>query len=405
MDSPSPFSAFWDTALRLSTWGLFALGLAWVGDSLAGRQHHSGSLRVGALLVVLSGMVLGWWNAGPAEGAESWFVFSARVAWTAGAAGFVFVLSQALDNSNGRPLARAGAATVLGMAAIVAGICIGIWAHDIYLGPTGIHFQWGFFWSLFQLVGLFGVLLIGFSEVLRGVASSEARPAESNLDNTLSRFTSVGPAVAAVFFASALGVGIWQATGSTRPLLAFWDSAFGPFTWGLLLLGLTWIGGTLAGKRHHPDFLRIGAALLTVWAIWLAWQEVGHLGNVNAWYWFSAHAVRGVGAASLIFALAQFLDYVRGRPLAKLRIVKMTGVLVVAAAMGIGVWSAYLNSLGGFAIDSVRNILWGYFWDVFGMPALFGLLTIGFAEVVQGLAVSRDAARSEIEAAEAETAV
>ena len=408
MGSPSPFFAFWETALRLFAWGLLALGFAWVGDEFAGKKHHPNFLRLGAIVVVLSGIAMGWWRAGPAEGAAAWYTSSVQLMWTAGTASLVFVLAQGLDYPKGLLLPRVGIGTVLGVAVIVAGIGMGIWANYFHLGEhlsqvgRGVH--WLLFWSGFHLAGLFGALTVGFSEVIRGVAACKTLSQDSSLERTLPSFAFVGRSVAVLFFAASLGVGVWQAMGSASPFPAFLKAAFDLFVWGLLILGLAWIGDTLGGRRHHPDFLRIGAVLQIVCAVWVA-GEARPLDDAHAWSLFSASVVQGIGTASLILVLAQLLDWARGRPLARIGLLRMIGVAVVAAAIGIGIWSAYLFSESSFVPDEVRNLYWWDFWAVFGMPALFGVLTIGLAEVAQGLAVWREMAHSEPEGVEPQAAL
>lgn len=88
----------------------------------------------------------------------------------------------------------------------------------------------------------------------------------------------------------------------------------------------------------------------------------------------------------------------------RIGLLRMIGVSVVASAIGIGIWSAYLFSESGFVQDEVRNLYWWDFWAVSFIPMLFGILTIGLAEVAQGLAASRAMAQSEPEGVEPQAA-
>ena len=413
MGSPSPFFAFWDTALRFFTWGLVVLGLSWTGESFAGKRHHPDFLRAGALFVVVSALVLWWRGEVPSEVR---IVHLDRVIWAAGAASLVFFLAQMLDYSRGRPLARIGFVKIAGVAIILAGIGTGVWAVYYWIGEyvslVGRGTHWDFFWSWFQLKGLFGLLIIGFTHLVQGLEGSRTMGRSSSAKNVLRAFGGWGQLVAAVLFAAALGVGVWQAMDSSGPFWAstdwsspfwvFWISAQRVFTWGLLILGLVWIGDSFGGRRHHPDFLRIGALLVVVSGIVLGWRVAGSLDDSQAWYEFTARAVSGVGAASTIFLLAQTLDYSRRRPLTKIRLVKMVGLVVIAAGIGVSILGV---SNIGFGPDTPNSSYWSYFWTTFRIPALFGLLTIGFAEVIQGLAASNAVAQGEPEVTEPQTAL
>ena len=409
--SESPLFAFWETALGPFAWALLILGLAWIGDSFAGRRHYAHFLRVGALLVVVISIVV--WGEGSIDAR---FYHWDRVVWAAGAASLLFLLAQMLDQCNGKPLARIGVLKVAGAAVIVAGAGMGIWSNYFNVGElmsvVGRGVLWFFFWSGFHLASLLGLLTIGFAEVIRGLEASRALAQNGTSKNTLRTFGSWGKLLAAVLFAAALGVGVWQAMDSSGPFWAstdwsspfwvFWISAQRVFTWGLLIVGLVWIGDSFGGRRHHPDFLRIGALLVVVSGIVLGWRVAGPLDDSQAWHEFTARAVSGAGAASTIFLLAQTLDYSRRRPLRRIRLVKMVGVVVIAAGIGVSIWGVPNT---GFGPDTPNSSYWSYFWTAFRIPALFGLLTIGFAEVIQGIEASRAVAQGEPEVTEPQTAL
>ena len=402
MGSESPIFAFWDTALRFFTWGLLALGLSWTGDSFAGKRHHPGFLRAGALVVVVSPLVL-WWQAAGFEHAR--FLHLDRVVWVGGAASLVFLLAQMLDYSRGRPLARIGLVKMAGVAIILAGIGIGVWAVYFWNGErvsvVGRGTHWYFFWSWFQLKGLFGLLTIGFAHLAQGLEASRTLGQSSSAKNVLRTFGGWGLLVAAVFFSSAVGGGIWQAMGSQSAFAGGLEATQRLCAWGLLILGLVWIGDGFGGRRHHPDFLRTGALLVVASGIALGWRSAGPLGNAYAWHVFSFEVLWAVAPAILIFLLAQTLDYSRGRPLARIGLIQMAGTVIVVAGVSMGIWSCLL------AVNGNSNIWYFFrweFWGIFSIPGLFGVLMIGFAEVVQGIEASRAVAQREPETTEPQTA-
>lgn len=389
MDAEDPVLAFWDTALKPFTWGLLALGLAWVGDGLAGKRHHPDFLRVGALFVVVS--ALAFWGGGAGHWDHRFFHLD-RLVWAAGAASLVFVLAQSLDYTRGRPLARTGFAKIAGVGVMAAGVAIGIWANDIFLGGKDLwsFLHWRSFWSWFQVAGLLGLLTIGLAEMIRGLAVSLTM-AEEGLSTGVQRgFAVAGHVIAAVFLVAAVGVAVWQSDSVGGSVVAFWETALRPFTWGLLVLSLVWVGEGFMGRRRHPNILRIAALLVVLSSIVLWWE--GFPFGDRSWLGFLFRLTWAAGAASVILVAAQVLDYSRGRPLARMRVLKVAGVAVIAAGVASGIW--YLSHTP-FGSDAPRSLYWFEFWREIRLPTLLGLLTIGLAEVAQGMAEARAIARSE----------
>ena len=207
----------------------------------------------------------------------------------------------------------------------------------------------------------------------------------------------LGKTSAAVLFAAAVGVGIWEATavpgeglGWESRIMALWATLMSLGAYGLLALGGAWVADALRGSQGHPSaVLQGGAAIVFLSGVALGiWQAVFFdIGQVSAIQFWSV-AAWGTGLAGLVLLTDLTADYLEGYRPKMLSAVRLAGVVALASGLGAGIWTAaHVATLVPtfFQVGSIMLPLetlesWAFwlFWRQFLFPSLVGaLLLIG----------------------------